>query len=107
MCWWGATFSPPRGAGLTVPGVPQGGPVFMPGLPQGGGFVVPGVPQGGLTIPGAGRARGALKISLALPGTPVEMKFIERGAPMPAKVLPLNLTTGSTRYTRFVLSSLK
>jgi len=80
----GVIFSPPRGAGLTVPGVPQGGPVFVPGLPQGAAVFVPGAPQGGLTIPGVIRTRGALKTSLSLRGTPVEMKFFERGAPMPA-----------------------
>jgi hypothetical protein len=69
---------------MTVPGVPQGGLAFVPGLPQGGAVFVPGVPQGGLTIPGVIRARGALKTSLSLRGTPVVMKFCERGAPIPA-----------------------
>jgi len=51
--------------------------------------------------------RGPLKILRSLLGTPVEIKPLLFVTPMPAKVRPLNLATGSTRKTRLTLTSLK
>jgi hypothetical protein len=39
-------------------------------------------------------------MALPLWGTPVLMNLLLRGAPMPAKVFPLNLFAGSTRNMR-------
>ena len=47
-----------------------------------------------------GPCLGALKMALPLWGTPVLMNLLLRGAPMPAKVFPLNLFAGSTRNMR-------
>ena len=56
-------------------------------------------------IPGAPRGGGALKIFTSLLATPVRMKFPPLGAPIPAKVLPLNLTAGSILRTLWALTS--
>jgi hypothetical protein len=58
-------------------------------------------------MPGPCVILGALKIARLSPGTPVEIKLLPGGAPMPAYVLLLNRALGSTRKTRCTLTSLK
>ena len=93
----GLIVLPLRGAGLTVlPPREEGVPTL---LPREGALNVP--------APDGIRVRGPLKIVLSLRGTPVEINPLLLDTPMPAKVLPLNLATGSTRKTRWPLTSLK
>jgi hypothetical protein len=58
-------------------------------------------------LPEPPNVRVPLNILLSLLGTPVEIKPLLFDTPMPAKVLPLNLATGSIRKTLLALTSLK
>lgn len=103
----GLTIPPPRGAGLIIL-PPRGGGTDMP-VPREGGaaILLPRDVGAAILLPGIVRARGPLKILLSLLGTPVEIKPLVWETPIPAKVLPLNLVTGSMRNTLCRLTSLK
>ena len=87
---------PPEGCLVT----PAGGDVTD--LPEREAPDLTPLEEGGLTIlpPGTDLVRGPLKIVRSLLGTPVETIPLLSLTPMPPKVLPRNLATGSMRNTR-------
>ena len=117
----GAPILPPAGAPILPLGETpirpvEGGPILPPregmlkDLPPGptpGDGLPPRTGWVNVLAPGVAHVRGPLKILLSLCGTPVAMNPLLLDAPIPAKVLPLNLATGSIRNTRWTLTSLK